>query len=67
MNRRLTVGFFMVLAMATGLAYGGQGQPRLTEVFVTDFVHVGDNQPVWNTSIQIKQGLISRSSYAANP
>ena len=65
MNRRLTIGFFMVLALATGLAYGGQGQPRLTEIFVTDFVHVGDNQPVWNTSIQIKQGLISRSSYAA--
>jgi len=38
---------------------------RLLEILVADFVRLGDNQPLWEATVRIKQGELRHSRYAA--
>lgn len=57
---------FTILAAPYSLtAAADNSGSRLIEIPIADLVQLGDNQPIWETTVRIKQGKLRRSSYAA--
>lgn len=62
---RLTSVLILMITMSVVPISATASPSQLCEILVTDFVHLGDSQPVWSTTVRIPNRKLRRSGYAA--
>ena len=64
MLKLIPASVLLIALIAAPVQVDGSGA-RIVEIPIADLVSLGDNQPNWNTTIQIRKGELRRSTYAA--
>lgn len=64
MPKLIPVTVLLIALFAAPVSADHSGS-RITEIPIADFVHLGDSQPIWTTTVHIQMGKLRRSTYAA--